>query len=345
MANEKTNKTKIVFDVINSVKGGSGKSTFALGLAYYLIWSETKTKVFIIDLDLRGSSWAIKYKNYITKDNEGLWDEKNYRNYPFINRLVTRYDHFEGSNLWSHIDTKTEDKEDSRCFYLCPADDQYDERIDEIEIDMFEHMIYRLIKNGLKEEQEKYEEIHFILDMPPSYESHAERILKHLLTSINSNLYQNKFLSGNNDSFDAYIVRVFMMAAISQDHIVQNNHYIDQWIAQRSYSSAIISLLEQKRLVIQPILNDVTNITTENEEIVDTAKKGGTDGIEKIREELSKSSDPNIIRNSIKDYGDIQHFSDIGWNPSPKLPDRTLFLNLAELNYLKTAIEMIYKDL
>ena len=55
-------KKRIIFDVINSVKGGSGKSTFSLLLAAYFA-SKKDTAAYIIDLDLRGTSGENNYKH------------------------------------------------------------------------------------------------------------------------------------------------------------------------------------------------------------------------------------------------------------------------------------------
>ena len=57
-------KTKIKFHVVNSIKGGAGKSTFALMLANYLI-KEKKETAYIVDLDLQGSSWEEDFGSFL----------------------------------------------------------------------------------------------------------------------------------------------------------------------------------------------------------------------------------------------------------------------------------------
>ena len=59
---ETEEKTRFHFDVVNSVKGGSGKSFFALQLAAFHAFKGRAA--YIIDLDLRGTSWEPNYENY-----------------------------------------------------------------------------------------------------------------------------------------------------------------------------------------------------------------------------------------------------------------------------------------
>lgn len=62
------------FHVVNSVKGGCGKSTFSLYLANYL--TAQKHKVVIIDLDIGGSTWYRDFKPYLVSEMEKS-DENN----------------------------------------------------------------------------------------------------------------------------------------------------------------------------------------------------------------------------------------------------------------------------
>ena len=52
---------KIVFHIVNSIKGGSGKSTVSFFLADHFNKRED-CKAVIIDLDINGSSWINDHK-------------------------------------------------------------------------------------------------------------------------------------------------------------------------------------------------------------------------------------------------------------------------------------------
>ncbi len=305
---EKSEKSRnVYFDVINSVKGGSGKTTFAFALAHTLSCAKKQTKVFVIDLDLRGSSWIINYKRYIGRENGGPFIAPDIKrpDYPFVDRLIAKYDYLRAAEPWGYIRTEKEGKE-SR-FYLCAADDQFSEQIEDIEVDIFEQMIYKLILNGMEETNAEDEEIHFILDMPPSYERHAERILKHLLISESSILYKNKdFNKGEEANHKQYYVNLFMMAAASQDHIKQNYNYITDWMKHRTFASAMIHMLEKKRLFIRPVINDVTEVTIANIE-GELIKQGNTQ-MKGIREKISGRADRDDWKEQILDYRMVEHF-------------------------------------
>ncbi len=60
------------FHVVNSVKGGCGKSTFSLYLANYL--TAQKHKVVIIDLDIGGSTWYRDFRPHLVNETEGFDD-------------------------------------------------------------------------------------------------------------------------------------------------------------------------------------------------------------------------------------------------------------------------------
>lgn len=307
MGKDNNQRKNVYFDVINSVKGGSGKTTFAFALAHTLSRAKVLTKVFVIDLDLRGSSWVINYKRFIGRDNGRPYNESGIKNpeYPFIDRLIAQYDYLETKEPWAYITTQKD--EDSKKFYLCAADDQFSEQIGDIEVDIFEQTIYKLIMNGIKETDDE-KEIHFILDMPPSYERHAERILKHLLISGSSILYNNKiFIETDPDAnYNQYKVNLFMMAAASPDHIRQNYNYIVEWLKQRTYSDEMIHMLKDERLFIRPVISDVTDITIKNIEKELLASSNAL--IQMIREKISERADGDYWKGQIYDYKMIEHF-------------------------------------
>lgn len=227
---ESPGKPKVFFDVINSVKGGSGKSTFSLLLAgYHALRNSVRS--YVVDLDIRGTSWEKNYADYITTQSpENLNDdislsniaEADYEKYPFIDKLLWNFEKYKTEPFWSNIKVRTSVSTVSS-INLCLGRAEYGSSIDQLEVDLFENTVCQMIVNELDKVSSKdLDEIHFIFDMPPSYEVHAERILKHLLTSLNSTLYRKDPFNG----FDNYIINLFMVSALSPAHIEQNNIYI-----------------------------------------------------------------------------------------------------------------------
>lgn len=259
-------KTKVFFDVINSVKGGSGKSTFSFLLAGYHAM-RNNVQSYIVDLDIRGTSWEKNYADYITTQYFGgeycdislsNLSETDYEKYPFIDNLLWNLEEYKTKSFWSNIKVKTstQTEQTENRIFLCPGKADYGSSIDQLEVDLFENTVCQMIVNELIKVSQELDEIHFIFDMPPSYEVHAERILKHLLTSLNSTLYRRDPFKG----FENYIINLFMVSALSPAHIEQNNIYITHWFRDITLSSAVWDLIEKNRFFIRIVGNDVTNI-------------------------------------------------------------------------------------
>ena len=72
-------------------------------------------------------------------------------------------------------------------FSLCVGKPTVDEDIDDLKTDLFENAVFHVIDQIYTrhcQSSDEIEEIHIILDMPPSYERHAERILRRLLLDV-----------------------------------------------------------------------------------------------------------------------------------------------------------------
>ena len=83
------------FHVVNSVKGGCGKSTFSLYLANHLTAMGHKT--VIIDLDIGGSTWYRGFKQYLvrsTTEPDETDKEADFRKEEtkFLNDLLYEYE-------------------------------------------------------------------------------------------------------------------------------------------------------------------------------------------------------------------------------------------------------------
>ena len=232
-------KKKIVFDVINSVEGGSGKSTLSLLLAAYHAF-QPNTVSYIIDLDLRGTSWMINYGEYLLPKGRAPI---------FVNDLMYDYKRKSGQELFARIDAKT-GKDRTASIHLSMGDPDIGGNIGQpdVEEDLFENAIYCLIDQIYtfhSEDSDKVEEIHVILDMPPSYDRNAERILKHLLLDANSTLYRNaQKSSGKYGNFDRYKVNLFMVSGLTPAHVTLNRDYVKNLFQKVNYSGVLMQFLE-----------------------------------------------------------------------------------------------------
>ena len=254
-------KTRVVFDVVNSVKGGSGKSTFSFLLASYHA-SREHTKAYIIDLDLRGTSWEKNYHLYLQREND---------RFIYVNDLMRDFDAYQNQKFFLKL-TAEYGGTVPECisFSLCMAKPSVTEEIDELKVDLFENAIFRIIDRIYTDHSvhpdsrgEEQETIHIILDMPPSYEEHAERVLRRLFSDVESRLYRkvekaHKEKKGKYFGFEPYQVNLYMISAISPAHIELNVSYIKNFIKKQVYSSAVSKLVEDDRFQIRFIGNDVS---------------------------------------------------------------------------------------
>ena len=249
-------KNKIVFDVMNSVKGGSGKSTLSLLLAAYHAF-HPNTVTYIIDLDLRGTSWKINYGDYLLPKGQA---------HVFVNDLMYDYKRKSSQELFAKIDVKT-DNDRTAFIYLSMGDPNIGNNIGQpdVEEDLFENAVYCLIDRIYTQHSktEKEEEIHIIFDMPPSYDRNAERILKHLLLDLDSTLYRNAQNSyGKYAAFDKYKVNLFMISGLTPAHITLNCDYVVSFFQKVNYSGALMQFLDpsDSRFHLYFIGNDTSGI-------------------------------------------------------------------------------------
>ena len=276
-------KKEVYFDIANSVKGGSGKSTFSLLLAAACNRKE-HADAYILDLDLRGTSWEKNYDSYLSTgaiiDQDGNRptlrslsngarpeDIQDYEKYPFINSLMWNTNRLRVEDCWSEIffddeDVKVEGSSNSR-IRVFPAKAKNGKDIDKLEVDIFEHAIEQIILTIMEQTagDNNVNELHFILDMPPSYEKHAERIIKHLLTSQDSDFYRLcEKREGVFKVFNDYNVNLFMVCSLSPAHVIQNSLYVKSLLDHPNYSNALQKLVYDKRFSINFILNDISNL-------------------------------------------------------------------------------------
>ena len=243
-------KRKIYFDVINSVKGGSGKSTVSLLLATCL--QHDGAKVYVIDLDLHGSSWHTNFFKESWRTADIAW----------VNDWMEDAEYIKKTNPFVSIDVSVKITEhDTKEYHIPLAIVNTDKPIvvDEIETDLFERAIFQIINRIISEESSEGDTVavHIVMDMPPSNEVHAERVLNHLLMDTESPLVQ-AFNDAENSykDFDPYVVQLIMLSSVSGAHLKLNEHYIDRFAKARTFSSLLDEFIRNDRFHLQFWGND-----------------------------------------------------------------------------------------
>lgn len=120
-------KTKVIFHIVNSIKGGSGKSTISFLLAAHYNEKE-KNEAVIIDLDVNGSSWNYDHKI----DNPYDYFLQDYMYKPEI------IESSEGMNL------KYKRNNEEKILSVVLSDPKRNFRMSDCEIDLFENTIYNV---------------------------------------------------------------------------------------------------------------------------------------------------------------------------------------------------------
>ena len=197
--------------IVDSVKGGSGKSTFALKLALSInqkketIPSGSKEtddslesknndeniyKSIIIDLDFMGTSWLPTYKNALISKHGMPYDMI------YVNDLVFDWNHYRSMDYTQSI--KINNTEIN--VIVCSDNPRYKEKFKvdgtnkspSIQYDIFQNRVMKLIS---KLEKEGYTDI--ILDMPPNSEPYSDTILRQCLQD--SEYYVNLYMVSSTD--------------------------------------------------------------------------------------------------------------------------------------------------
>lgn len=248
--------------VVNSVKGGCGKSTFCLFLENYLLEKqENYTKEIdedkkknlvnhnpiIIDLDLSGSSW---YRN-----NKEFLEIKDVK---FIDDLIEDFNrNIKQEYIFSIKEGITDMGGEGgnervlkrRTLEIVMADPDRAGSIKDEELDLFENSICRLIQALVDKGKTD-----IILDMPPGYEDYTERIVKHLLFDLSSPLYKKYVIPKSNKT--EYEVKIYMLSGI--DGAMEGNaKYIKDFHIKANYSAATENLSADN---IYFVINDILNV-------------------------------------------------------------------------------------
>lgn len=333
----------VTFHVVNSVKGGSGKSTVSLLLAAS-IESNPNHKAYIIDLDINGTSWNANYKNILQFGRSG-GGETGVPNSMriFLNDLMLDYEGKSTQGIFARLPIlvplpNATEPTQQKFIEVCLANPDVQEDINEVELDLFENTIYKIVRqiyssNTSRSMEQSLEHLHIILDMPPSYEQHAEKILNHLLLDSSSELV--KSVEKKEDPFDTYEpykVDLIMLSAISMAHVEHNKKYIISLLRNQKISSRLLQLIKENRFIIRFWLNCVnvsSDYLKENDTILRDSIKATLDidilprskfpGLSEEVEQMLKSMEKTYFAwPHLDDDWTMQAFS-ASWEDSVKL--------------------------
>ena len=278
-------KPELVFDIVNSVKGGSGKSTIALNLAIH--HSVKNTVAYIIDLDLRGTSWVPNYSSFFEgKEHIDKWQYLHAKN-PHQSLL---YNEPNWSMLFRTFMVNI-GANDNRRIHVCVADPEANGEIDDPRADFLCYAVIKIIELICAENTDK-ECIHIIFDMPPSYERHAERVIEKVLLDTNSILYQQ----GKAD----ISINMYMVCALTPAHFTQNFVYLESFLNKGNYSSLLLEFIREGKFKISILGNDVTGITSIDSSTSDTLMRSINENCAK---QIAKISKPFNIKSFINYSG------------------------------------------
>ena len=254
------------FHVVNSVKGGCGKSTFSLYLANYLTAQEHQ--VVIIDLDIGGSTWYRGFKPYLVNATAKSNEKSNKvdiskEEIKFLNDLLYEYDknqtreHVFQLSVEEAISKSLNEFEiiKNRIINIVMTNPEKAACIRDEELDLLEGAICTLVDeiatNTYPNDSKAI--IDIIFDMPPGYEEHSEHILMHALMDLGSNLYKN-YTSQKFDDAYKNPVYLYMISGVKQAALEANIQYVERFYKTPSYSMDI-DVLNSDNIFF--ILNDV----------------------------------------------------------------------------------------
>lgn len=352
--------------VVNSVKGGCGKSTWCLLLADYL--RATGAQPYIIDLDIHGTSWYSEYEKYFEADK---------KSFVFINDLTEDVLKALGHRYIMQLKISREvplpTGETTYNLPICVADPSRADSIHEEQLDIFEHVVFKIIEHIINNNESKedggYNKIDIILDMPPGYEPHAEKIINHLLFDINSPL--THFLKKRNDKIsnqsheamekrleespqipidvskedkindwlhaEEYRIYFYMMSGIIYSGATLNAQYIKRLWNNQTYSNNTNEALPAENILF--VLNDLTD------QVVHLGDKNTFDNIIKMLEQTIKSElDSKPIQFAVLSYlTEISELERRIRRPSAEENSGAFELNASTLNEFKNRIASFFQ--
>lgn len=219
--------------IVDSVKGGSGKSTFSASLCSFISQQKGK-KVCVIDLDLLGTSWEQNYRGVFIEAfdeklihlNDLIKDFNFYKTTTFIQKIPITVFFNEHEKTQCEIeaifcDPRTKEKNTFKI-----TDKAYSP---DISYDIFHESVIQLIEllNDLE-----YTDV--ILDMPPNSEPYSDKIL-------------NSCLKSDSVFSFSHSASLYMIANINPAHIDATFDWYDDFMRNPS-SQHIVTINKIKEL-------------------------------------------------------------------------------------------------
>lgn len=234
------------FHIVNSVKGGCGKSTFSLFLANYLRQEEAMP--IIIDLDICGSTWYSNNINFISDEDECY----------FINDMFYNANKCLKSNHIFKLNISDSSYTDSYLSVIMADSNRLTSMSDE-NLDLLESVVFKLVKELCSPQydmlqQNKIDKLKkpvtdIIFDMPPGYEKHTEQIIRHLIMDMESKLYKELDLNPK--------VYIYMLSNVNEATFRANLKYVVDLFSNAKFSMNT-DIIKPENIFF--ILNDINGI-------------------------------------------------------------------------------------
>ncbi len=274
---------KLKIHIVDSVKGGSGKSTFSTKLALRLK-SEHKNPC-IVDLDLLGTSWCHIYANF-----SNIHDRNRF---VFLNDLINDFEYYQGLEYLNEIKFSYNVNEQPVAIpvIFCNPDPRAKKLFKATEDNGLTNVTYSFFFEGIQKIVKLLADRGFtdiIFDMPPNSEQYSDGVLNYYLKISRK--------------VDAYL---YMVSSLNLAHIMSTFDWYSDFF-KKSFSSKHVTVLPHHSGVSTEgnnakhnfIFNDVNNIVS-------------TLGISNAKEEVK-----NIVRIAEKTVADQLKFHLVDFDSS-----------------------------
>lgn len=205
-------KEERTYNIVNSVKGGCGKTTFSIWLAFYLnnyASDYTKGASCIIDMDLQGSSMVSLFHG----------SDANEKEYNYLHEWIRGY-YAKGINFIQQVYSKglgeisvifSSPRQEDKNLYCAGARSNYSPVL---EYGTFRLGIQRLLKEENEFKARKFK--HIIFDMPPNTDGYSDSVLDCVLNP--------KYIV-KDDKFKNQI-NLFMMLTVNISHLDATTNWL-----------------------------------------------------------------------------------------------------------------------
>lgn len=224
----------IHYHVIDSVKGGCGKTTFAIMLAAFLERMEQKEQACILDMDFLGTSMVSLF--FAKKGFESLPDHPIY-----LNEKVRDFHTgdkkyictFEAGGSEFHIGFASPNQRDKNAFG-CTSPMNY---VPGISYSMFRNVLKSLLEKNAEKlsaqipgsQTEEKTLKHVIFDMPPNYDGFSESVKDCLFDPKHCQTLDEPLKRGG-DNGEIHKCHEFFMLNLDNSHVNATIEYVTQYL-------------------------------------------------------------------------------------------------------------------